>query len=165
MSELGRAEARVQIARGHWSLGESEEALAALDRAIAENASHPPLREFLDAIALEVGDDPLAERLRALRAKLETGGRAPSAEAGPASDGMPSLSTSTLAELLADQGHAEQALRVAEDVLRRDPEDTRAQAVRGRLQPKRSARERQIAELERWLANLRGSRREGVSHR
>ena len=78
---------------------------------------------------------------------------------------MPSLSTSTLAELLADQGHAEQALRVAEDVLRRDPEDTRAQAVRGRLQPKRSARERQIAELERWLANLRGSHREGVIHR
>ena len=49
------------------------------------------------------------------------------------SDGIATL---TLAELLADQGHSERALRVAEDALRRNPDDARAQALRDRLQPR-----------------------------
>ena len=39
-----------------------------------------------------------------------------------------------LAKLLADQGYSEKALRVAEDVLRKNPDDQRASAVRDRLQ-------------------------------
>jgi hypothetical protein len=71
------------------------------------------------------------------------------------------LATPTVARLLAEQGHPEQALLIAADVLRRNPDDARALAVRASLErpaaPERTPSGRNgriVAELERWLGNL-----------
>ena len=77
----------------------------------------------------------------------------------------PSLSTSTLAELLARQGHEDRALLVAEDVLRRNPRDARALALKRRILEGAPVRreDRVIEELERWLARARRRSRPKVS--
>jgi tetratricopeptide (TPR) repeat protein len=154
-----RGELRLSIAKGHWALGEHDEALSALERAVEEDPCDS-LREFAGDLDADSLRGPLAERLAAIRDALARA-------AAPADDAelaVPRLSTPTLAELLADQGHAGKALRVAEEVLRRRPDDERALAVRERLRAPRSDRERWIAELERWLRSAQQRRMQREAH-
>jgi hypothetical protein len=152
-----RARTRLELARGHWSLGEHEEALVCLERLEESD----PQAAGLAALVEELRDDPsagapadVAERLEALARRLN-----PPAPIAPL-PGSP-LATGTLASLLVDQGHGAAALAVAEDVLRARPDDVRALAVRERVrggQPQRA-----LERLERWLGQIeRRRRREGV---
>ncbi len=159
---LRRGELRLQVAKGHWALGEHDEALRALERA-AEEDPCDSLREFAAELDPEALDGSLAARLGAVLAALARPS-APTNEAGEEDEDVPRLSTPTLAELLADQGHAGKALRVAEEVLRRNPGDERARAVRARLRPPPRDRERWIAELERWLRSAQQRRMQREAH-
>lgn len=114
-----RGELRLSIAKGHWALGEHDEALGALERAASEDPTCDTLREFVAELDSDLLRGPLAERLAALRGALAT----PPAASDDVDDAVPRLSTPTLAQLLADQGHADKALRVADAVLRRNPDD------------------------------------------
>ena len=61
------------------------------------------------------------------------------------------LATPTVARLLAEQGHPEKALAVADDVLRRNPGDARALAVRASLeQAAAGARGRDRVRTHAW---------------
>jgi hypothetical protein len=134
---------RLELARGHWSLGERDEALVCLER-LAN----------IDVRAEGAGDDAVAGRLEALGRRLR-----PSEPIAPA-PGSP-LATGTLASLLVEQGHGAAALAVAEDVLRARPDDERALAVRERVRGGSSRRA--LERLERWLSNLeRLKRSEGA---
>lgn len=144
---------RLDLARGHWSLGERAEALTCLQRVAEEDRAAPGLVELIDQLLAEAGgavDDELLSELGALQREL-----APPECDPPIEPAASPLTTSTMAELLAEQGHDEQALGVVDAVLRRDPDDERAQAVRERLSPAHGAAMRQIAVLEGWLANLK----------
>jgi tetratricopeptide (TPR) repeat protein len=159
-------EVRLGLAQGHWEIGEYEEALRCLERALEEPSDDPQdprLGELASRLVGELSGQAGAGASEDLRTRLYR-----VLEAASASDELSgSIATPTLAELLAEQGHAEKALRVAEDVLRKNPEDTRARAVRERLQPSppsahpearpesRRDGDAVIAELERWLGNLR----------
>ena len=159
-----RASLRLQVAQGHFALGEFDEAFAALSRGLDEAPDYPPIAEFVQTIEGEPPDARLAEQLAGLRARVAP---VPSVEIEldqEVDDAIPTLSSSTLAELLAQQGHARKALRVAEEVLRRNPEDERARAVRERLRAPRRERERWIAELERWLGAAKSRRQQKEAH-
>jgi hypothetical protein len=148
-----RARTRLELARGHWSLGEREEALICLERLADSDLQ----AEGLAALVEELREDPLeasvAERLEQLARRLN-----PPEPIAP-QPGSP-LATGTLASLLVDQGHGAAALAVAENVLRARPDDARALAVRERV---RGGPQRSIERLERWLGDIeRLRRREGV---
>jgi tetratricopeptide (TPR) repeat protein len=150
---------RVDLARGHWQLGERSDAIACLERAAAALPLYDGLLALVESCLEDLesgGAEELALRLAALRAQILDALDEHSAVAMPAP-----LATSTVARLLAEQGHPEKALAVADDVLRRNPGDARALAVRASLEKPRPAERplsnpntRVIAELERWLANL-----------
>ncbi len=150
---------RVDLARGHWQLGERAEAITCLERAVSALPLHDGLLAFVESCLEDLeagGAEELALRLAALRAQLLDALDDLSVEAMPAP-----LATSTVARLLAEQGHPEKALAVADDVLRRNPGDARALAVRASLEktqpaqrPHSSSNGRVVAELERWLAVL-----------
>jgi hypothetical protein len=154
-----QARTRLELARGHWSLGEHGEALACLER-LADADPHveglAALIEELRSDAVAVPDD-VSQRLRGLEQRVH-----PARPIAPPS-GSP-LVTGTLASLLVDQGHAAEALAIAEDVLRERPGDARALAVRERVRgpergacsdPSRGAIER----LEKWLAAIQRLKR------
>jgi len=151
VSDSGPLEIRLQLARGHWSLDERDEAIECLTRAAAQDPRHEGLVELVDKFVLECDD----ARLTALQEHLF---------AGTGSDDEPPspMHTATMAELLADQGHDERALRVAEDVLQRDPTDERAQAVQQRLKRPEPVQSMRTAALERWLERIRERGRRGV---
>lgn len=160
MNATRRAEIRLQVAQGHWTLGEQAEALAALDRAAREDPTSQALLDWIDAIRDEVREGPVARYVEALQAQLLPTFRAveaPESVRGEAAD-LPRRdelpATPTLAELLADQGHRDRALQVTDDVLRDNPANERALAVRARLQARSPAGDRTLRTLERWLANL-----------
>jgi len=149
---------RVNLARGHWQIGERVEAIACLERAAADLPLYDGLLAQVDVCLEDLeggGAEELALRLAALHARILDAVDEHSAEAMPAP-----LATSTVARLLAEQGHPERALAVAADVLRRNPGDERALAVRASLEKTQPATRKQvpnpslIAVLERWLANL-----------
>ena len=152
-----RSKMRLELARGHWSLGEREEAVVCLER-LAES---DPQAEGLATLVEELRGDPEARGADDARERLERLARRldPPRAIAPL-PGSP-LATGTLASLLVDQGHGAAALAVAEDVLRARPDDARALAVRERV---RGARPHGALErLERWLADIeRRGRREGV---
>ncbi len=151
---------RVDLARGHWQLGERADAVACLERGAAASPLHDGLLSLVESCLEDLeagGAEDLALRLAAIRARI--------LDASDALDGshVPSaVATSTVARLLAEQGHPEKALAVADDVLRRNPTDANALAVRASLERPAPAPPRRkqhsnahvIAELERWLANL-----------
>lgn len=151
------AKLRLELARMHWALGERSEAVGVLERCAREQVDPEVLLDTIDGCLeeLEAGDTPdLAARLAKLRASTVE-----AYEARENADLPAPLETPTLAKLLADQGHPEKALAVADNLLRRNPADARALAVRESLtvapRPTRTNRHaRTIAELERWLANL-----------
>ena len=181
-----RLSKRLELARGHWELGEHDLALLCLERAVIEVPDAPELRRV---IAAWVPKSPPAVRRQLLELELrlvpiEGGGRTPEIhdigelqinESGPGAvqpdpapsdglvtkagpdieaGGLPPLATSTVAELLADQGNFEQAVHVADDVLRRNPSDARAQAVRNLVESKAPPQADAIAALESWLRTI-----------
>ncbi len=160
MNAARRAAIRLQVAQGHWALGEQAEALAALDRAAREDPTSQGLLDWIEAIRDEACEGPVARYVEALQEQLlptfravESPDSAPGEAAGfPRRDELPA--TPTLAELLADQGHRDRALQVTDDVLRDNPANERALAVRARLQVRSPAGGGALATLERWLANL-----------
>ncbi|HXZ86454.1 MAG TPA: tetratricopeptide repeat protein, partial [Myxococcota bacterium] len=157
VSDKDPAKLRLELARMHWALGERAEAVGALERAAKQPGLElEALLALLDACLeeLEAGDAvDLAARLAGLRARTVE-----ALESRDANADLPApLATPTLARLLADQGHADKALAVADDLLRRNPGDARALAVKQSITARparRSSHARTIAELERWLANL-----------
>ena len=156
--ERSPSEIRMDLARGHWALGERDDAIFCLERVAQDDPATPSLLELAESFLAELAgdsDNPLVtDRLNELCRRVM------GAEVRRPPEERSNLSTATLAELLEGQGHAEHAIEVADDVLRRDPADERARAVRGRLlaqadpAPPDSRRE-QLAELERWLETLR----------
>lgn len=159
MSEPSRLERRLALCEGHWALGERAEAVAALERAAADSPSDPRIGAESARMLEELGDGADADGIRERLLQLCDAAADETDEA----EALPPLATSTLAELLAAQGHEEKALRVAEDVLRRNPNDARARAMQARLAvapppPPASGERRVLAELERWLANLKSRR-------
>ena len=159
MSQKTPFQIRVELARGHWALQEYELALASIERAepLPEEceALANVLREFLTTLENGSVGGEIEARLQAL---LEPLCQPPAEEPGPAVS--PVLATPTMAQLLADQGHRDQALEVAQDVLRRRPDDEDARALKNELQPGSESNQRVTAELERWLQNLRRRRAE-----
>ena len=156
MNECTATEIRLELARGHWRLGEHEDAIRCLERCSEELPAAAGLAELTRGFLAQMIDEgpaPLVERLRSLSAQLDLGVEEPDPlVAGPA------LQTPTLAAVLADQGHTGQARQIADDVLRRRPEDARALALVTSLTASEDAadpRGRVIQELERWLGNLR----------
>ena len=167
MTKQDATRIRVELARGHWQLGERAEAIASLERAASGAPLEPGLLGLVESCLEDLesgGAEDLALRLAMLRAQLLDAQDAHSAEAMPAP-----LATPTVARLLAEQGHAEKALAIADDVLRRYPGDQRALAVRASLapataqpassppaspRPRTNSKARVIAELERWLGRL-----------
>lgn len=166
-------EIRLELAEGHWDIGEYDEALLCLERALEDatvgagrNAQDPRLAELASTLAggltWRAGDD--ANEI--LRARLDR----VVAQASAVESLSSPLSTPTLASLLLEQGHPEQARRVAEEALRRKPGDPRARAVWTRSAEENAAplerghRQRTIAELERWQSRLR-ARFEGLGNR
>lgn len=168
MTKQDATRIRVDLARGHWQLGERAEAIACLERASAAAPLHDGLLQLVESCLEDLesgGAEELALRLAALRAQILDAQDEHAAEAMPAP-----LATPTVAKLLADQGHPEKALAVADDVLRRHPGDARALAVRASLAPRPQQRppgsqsdsqSRVVAELERWLGNLARRRKHG----
>jgi hypothetical protein len=162
MTKQDATRIRVELARGHWQIGERVEAVACLERAASGAPLEPGLLGLVEACLEDLesgGAEELALRLGMLRAQILDAQDAHPAEAVPAP-----LATPTVARLLAEQGHPEKALAVADDVLRRNPGDQRALAVRASLapppatpsrpRPRKSSNARVIAELERWLEKL-----------
>jgi hypothetical protein len=146
------AKMRLELARMQWALGERADAVTTLEKGRAA-ADAESLLAAVDGYLeeLEAGDAPdLAARLAGLRAKAVE-----ALESREAAIPAPHV-TPTVAKLFAEQGHAARALAVTEDLLRRNPADARALAVREAITKpgKPRAHGRTIAELERWLANL-----------
>lgn len=155
MSDLDPVKIRMNLARGHWSLGEFDAALECLERAAAQDHEHPGLRELLEALFGDAAADAPPEVVAQLRSVMHVVVTTASDEVE-----LPTpLATATMAGLLAEQGHEEQARAVTEDVLRRNPDDELALAVRAKLNPDDASRQRRVvAELERWLRNARHPR-------
>jgi tetratricopeptide (TPR) repeat protein len=161
MTDKSPAELRLDLARGHWSLGERDDAIFCLERCAEAAPDFAPLRDlalgFLGELTDDV-DDLLAERLRALCAALP-------ADAQEESPPPAVITTPTFAQVLAGQGHTERALEVADAVLARSPDDERALAVREELAADvpdvgELPRYALIRQLEAWLANARRRRAE-----
>jgi len=145
---------RLDIVRNHLMLGEADEALQNLEKVIASDPDEPELLALLGEP--ETARVIPADALRELESRFHGPGRG----ADVAETLGPPLTTPTMAQLLAEQGHSEKALQVAEEVLRRDPEDERARAVHSALTDGSGARGARIKPLERWLAQIR-RRRQG----
>ena len=147
---------RLDLARGHWSLGEHEEAIGCLERALEPDQGSEPVRELLETLLEEIAETQLTEpnietRLRTLRARCDAALAPAETRLDPVAALSPLLATPTMAELLADQGHTERAYEFAQDLLRRNPADERAAAVHERLRPSTARGQGEIAVLERWL--------------
>jgi tetratricopeptide (TPR) repeat protein len=144
------AEIRLELVRGHWSLGEYEEALTCVGRAVEYDPEDPQLIEVLDQLISESELQPVPSGIPAQLAEF----RERITLADP-SQGELELATVTMAELLEQQGHPERAAEVAEEVLRRQPDEDRAQQLLARLTAELGARDHVLTELERWLSNAR----------
>jgi len=112
---------RLELARGHWSLGEHDAAVSCLERAAEDDLARLQVLGLVEELLRETS----IPKLEALRDEL-AGAELQTAVASP-------LNTGTMATLLAEQGYESQALRVANEALRRNPEDERAAAVRTRV--------------------------------
>jgi tetratricopeptide (TPR) repeat protein len=150
---------RLELVAGHWCLGEHDQALACLSRAIDTEPDEPRIGQLVTRLLAEVEQGAAGTEVREVLEHLKTRVASEAALAQPVEAGF-ALATPTMAELLEQQGHRERALQVAQDVLRRHPGDARALAVRDRLHPRPEAHEQQIAVLERWLDYFR-HRRQG----
>ena len=146
---------RLTLADGHWTLGEHDQAIESLRLAVEAEPDEAAIEALVDRFLGDVDEGAAPPNLRtALEGMMKR------AEPGftPPVDPGPALATSTMAELLEQQGHTKKALEVAERALARDPGDGRALAVKNRLSP--GPHERQIAVLESWLDYFRQRGRE-----
>ncbi len=150
---------RLELVAGHWCLGEHDQALACLSRAIDTEPNEPRIGKLVNRLLAEVEQGAAGAEVREVLEHLKARVACEAALAQPVEAGF-ALATPTMAELLEQQGHRERALQVAQDVLRRRPGDARALAVRKRLCPRSEPHEQQIAVLERWLDYFR-HRRQG----
>jgi tetratricopeptide (TPR) repeat protein len=147
MMEKDPTQIRLELAQGHWALGEYDDALACLERVEGGEAA---IKQLLEHLLEGEANPDAASRLRRALEQLET---APG----------PPLATPTIAKLLEEQGHEDKALMVVEDVLRRNPDDERARAVRERLCPEVAQKDERRATIERWLDYFQ-QRMQGETH-
>ncbi len=144
---------RLELARGHWLLGEHEESLACLERLVAAQPHAEGLAELIDELlaGTAVGIAPeLAGRLTSLHGDLSDAG----IEAAPPGPVSP-FATATMARLLAEQGHADRAAAVAAEVLRGNPDSPDAREILERTQGDDDPRLRVVERLEHWLERIR----------
>lgn len=171
MKGRARVDTRIRLAEGHWALGEHAEALRCVERAAEEDPADRGLVALIARMqsAVASGDAPAAllGPLREIgrRVTREAAEGAPGPVWDEATDELPPLPTSTLAELFAEQGLTDKAVRVARGVLERNPGDERARRLLARLARGADSKERVIATLERWLANLQRRRAQGGAER
>ena len=162
MTLESRVEIRIRLAEGHWALGEHAEALRSIEWALEENAKHPRLPQLLATLRalIRAGEAPgeLGAELDALAERLPPG---TAFEEASELDEFPALTTATVAELFAEQGLHDKALRVAEDVLRRRPDDDRARSLLSRLSDLDVEEDSRVSRLESWLGRVRGWREHG----
>ncbi len=143
---------RLTLAEGHWTLGEHDQALDSLRRAFEAEPDEAAVGALVDRF-LEEAAESMAPP--ALRAALEAMKKQREPEPVSLVDPGPVLATSTMAELLEQQGHTRKALEVAERTLARNPGEARALAVRNRLSPTPAPEERRVRVLEGWLDYFR----------
>ena len=148
---------RLTLAEGHWTLGEHDQAIDSLRRAFEAEPDEAAVGALVDRF-LEEAEESMAPP--ALRAALESMKKQREPEPVSVLDPGPALATSTMAELLEQQGHKRKALEVAERALARNPGEARALAVRNRLSPTPAPDERRIGVLEGWLDYFRRRARE-----
>ncbi len=148
---------RLTLAEGHWTLGEHDQAIDSLRRAFEAEPDEAALGALVDRF-LKEAEESMAPP--ALRAALEAMKRHREPEPVSVVDPGPALATSTMAELLEQQGHTRKALEVAERALARNPGQARALAVRNRLSPTPAPDEQRIGVLEGWLDYFRRRARE-----
>lgn len=135
----------MDLARGHWALEEFDEAIECLLRVVSDSPETPGLAEMVGKYAIESQDARLAAAHESLTSQQGL------------SNGSP-LHTGTMAKLLAEQGHASQALQVASEALNRNPEDERARELLAREAPASGPHDAAVEELERWLVRIRERR-------
>ena len=148
---------RLTLAEGHWTLGEHDQAIESLRLAFEAEPDEAAIEALVDRFLSDVDEGSAPPKLRtALEGMMQRA----EPMSTPAVDPGPALATSTMAELLEQQGHTKKALEVAERALARYPGDGRALAVKNRLSPGPRPHERQIAVLESWLDYFRPRGRE-----
>ncbi len=143
---------RLTLAEGHWTLGEHDQAIDSLRRAFEVEPDEAAVGALADRF-LEEAEESMAPP--ALRAALEAMKKQREPEPVSLVDAGPVRATSTMAELLEQQGHTRKALEVAERTLARIPGEARALAVRNRLSPPPAPEERRVRVLEGWLDYFR----------
>ncbi len=148
---------RLTLAEGHWTLGEHDQAIDSLRQAFEAEPDEAAVGALVDRF-LEEAEESLAPP--ALRATLEAMKKHREPEPMSLVDPGPALATSTMAELLEQQGHTRKALEVAERARARNPGEARALAVRNRLSPTPAPDEQRIGVLEGWLDYFRRRARE-----
>ncbi len=148
---------RLTLAEGHWTLGEHDQAIDSLRRAFEAEPDEAAIGALVDRF-LEEAEQSMAPP--AIRTALDAMKKHREPEPLSLVDPGPALATSTMAELLEQQGHTRKALEVAERALARNPGEARALAVRNRLSPTPAPDDRQIGVLEGWLDYFRRRARE-----
>lgn len=157
MKEQSRFDIRLMLAKGHWKLGEYDLALSSIEASFEETGDVGQVSELLQGFQDELLKgvaNPEAQ------AKLDEwfeqfNGTSTAAMPSPVSE-SPVLATPTLAQLMADQGHHDEAVEIAESALKRDPANEKAMAVLDEISGEASpSNEGVIQELERWLTNAR----------
>ena len=171
MTRTSRSEIRVRLAEGHWDLGEHEEAVDSIERGLSEDSEHAGLVMLIERLCVEAADGSapaeIEGRLKRLARLVHEASPMPGSEhAKPEraeEEDLPPLATVTLAELLAEQGRPDKAVRVAHDVLERNPTDERARTLVARLtdEDRGEGRDRRRARLKLWLRTVQRRRAEG----
>ena len=164
MSDQSRFDIRLMLAKGHWALGEYDQALACVEASFEETGDVAQVSELLQIFQDGVSEGPANPEAQSKLDQWFEQFNETSAPGEPSAVlGSAVLATPTMAQLMADQGHHDEAAEIAEDVLRRNPADEQAMAVLDEISG--SSRHDDnlalIAELERWLANVRIRRSQG----
>ena len=160
MKDQSRFDIRLMLAKGHWTLGEYDFALRCIEASFEETGDVGQVSELLQTFQSELSDGPPNADAQA---KLDEwfeqfNGTSMASISTPVAE-SPVLATPTIAHLMAKQGHHDEALEIAESVLRRNPADEQAIAVLDEIAAERAPSGGDtdslhlIMELERWLAN------------
>ncbi len=174
MTSKSNLELRIELAEGHWELGEYDDALLCIERAVHAEADLGTVFAVVGKLLEAAGENdlpqPIVEKLGQLHDRLAPELEDDSAMIVDAVEEIP-VATSTMAELLEQQGHRGRALQVAAEVLRRNANDDRALAVQARLEteseraPTHEVAEtatQQIVALEAFLDRVKRHNRGGL---
>ena len=114
MKEQSRFDIRLMLAKGHWKLGEYDLSLSSIEASFEETGDVGQVSELLQGF-----QDELSQGVANLeaQAKLDEwfeqfNGTSMAAMPSPVSE-SPVLATPTLAQLMADQGHHDEAVEIA----------------------------------------------------